>query len=706
MQFMPATWKLFGTDATGSGFADPYNPADAIFAAARYLHAAGAQTDLKGAIYAYNHSSDYVNSVLLRAKLIEVYPQAMIDGLTALSVGMPPVAGNDPGHLTSQPAAPRPPAAPSSSHATTRATASGPGATSSSSLPPTPAAAAAGVTSSPATSSAAPAGAGRAGTVSLHTRPNSAVVAVKDGRVLHTGRSQRLGGYVTVQDAQGDLFTYGHLARVGTRGRAGRPTTQPGATAAAAPTGAVRVAAGDGPLQVRVAPSAAVRALAGAATPTTPPGAVSPSAWQAIGTQAPSVSGALRMLGYAPLAARPPLSTAVAVTAALPSWSAPSASGWLPLRAGQTLWAGSVLGQAPSSGVIRFAVTPSGASAPVDARPFLAAWRLRSQILGAAPALGAGQTPGAGQTLGAGQAGTSGASNALTASAFGAPVSAQQLAAAGGSTAGASAAAASATTAGASASSAISHRTPNASVHYDLSSWGQDRMFFLSRARLEHEVLTDRRVHLYACGRQDIAHHRIDGRVLAVLEFLADSGLHPTVSALECGHSLRTTSGNVSEHSTGDAVDVSAINGVPILGHQGPGSITEITIGRLMALRGSFVPHQVISLMAYPEASNTLSLPDHYNHIHIGFRPTATASASAGSATATIASTAASAGTPPLTATPADIPGLAATPTLSAAQWQRLVRHLQANGNPLLAPLPTNAAIADPSSSGAAQPGS
>src|ERR1700691_1147667 len=42
MQFMPQTWLMYGVDATDAGYADPYNPVDAIFAAARYLHAAGA----------------------------------------------------------------------------------------------------------------------------------------------------------------------------------------------------------------------------------------------------------------------------------------------------------------------------------------------------------------------------------------------------------------------------------------------------------------------------------------------------------------------------------------------------------------------------------------------------------------------------------------------------------------------------------------
>ena len=32
-------------------------------------------------------------------------------------------------------------------------------------------------------------------------------------------------------------------------------------------------------------------------------------------------------------------------------------------------------------------------------------------------------------------------------------------------------------------------------------------------------------------------------------------------------------------------------------------------------------PHQIISLMTYPGTDNTLSLPDHADHIHVGFRP-------------------------------------------------------------------------------------
>jgi hypothetical protein len=124
----------------------------------------------------------------------------------------------------------------------------------------------------------------------------------------------------------------------------------------------------------------------------------------------------------------------------------------------------------------------------------------------------------------------------------------------------------------------------------------------------------------------------IDRRVLATLEFLSASGLKPTVSNLECGHDLMTVSGNVSEHSGGDAVDIAAINGIPILGHQGPGSITDMTIRRLLTLQGTMKPHQIISLMTFDGADNTLSLPDHNDHIHIGFREQATAAAATPSA--------------------------------------------------------------------------
>jgi cell wall-associated NlpC family hydrolase len=67
MQFMPASWQEYGLDANGDGVADPYNPEDAIFAAASYLSIAGMPADTYGAIFAYNHADWYVSEVLANA---------------------------------------------------------------------------------------------------------------------------------------------------------------------------------------------------------------------------------------------------------------------------------------------------------------------------------------------------------------------------------------------------------------------------------------------------------------------------------------------------------------------------------------------------------------------------------------------------------------------------------------------------------------
>ena len=64
MQFMPSTWLRWGTDATADGIADPWNPEDAVYSAARYLAAAGAREDLYRGIFAYNHADWYVRDVL------------------------------------------------------------------------------------------------------------------------------------------------------------------------------------------------------------------------------------------------------------------------------------------------------------------------------------------------------------------------------------------------------------------------------------------------------------------------------------------------------------------------------------------------------------------------------------------------------------------------------------------------------------------
>jgi hypothetical protein len=66
MQFMPATWAVYGVDGDGDGVANILDQADAIFTAAHYLCADGGgnSATLYQAIFAYNHSDYYVNTVL------------------------------------------------------------------------------------------------------------------------------------------------------------------------------------------------------------------------------------------------------------------------------------------------------------------------------------------------------------------------------------------------------------------------------------------------------------------------------------------------------------------------------------------------------------------------------------------------------------------------------------------------------------------
>ncbi len=171
MQFMPEEWSAYGVDANGAGVRDPYNPADAIFAAARYLHAAGAAHDLRAAIYAYNHSSGYVESVLLRAQLLGKTPRSMIGALAAIADGRIPVQSA--GELAATPAWAK--------------VSTAPGAPA---LKPTI------VGANIATASGAP------------------VLAVQSTEVIRIGRSAKLSRFIELRDGYGDVYTYARLGRV------------------------------------------------------------------------------------------------------------------------------------------------------------------------------------------------------------------------------------------------------------------------------------------------------------------------------------------------------------------------------------------------------------------------------------------------------------------------------------------------------------
>ena len=63
MQFIGSTWSTYGVDGDGDGRRDRWDPADAIYGAANYLHASGAPGSYHAAIYAYNHAGWYVAEV-------------------------------------------------------------------------------------------------------------------------------------------------------------------------------------------------------------------------------------------------------------------------------------------------------------------------------------------------------------------------------------------------------------------------------------------------------------------------------------------------------------------------------------------------------------------------------------------------------------------------------------------------------------------
>jgi hypothetical protein len=68
MQFIPATWRIWGADGNGDGIRDPQNIEDAALAAAGYLCAGGRDLsqpgDLRAAVLSYNHSQRYLSTVL------------------------------------------------------------------------------------------------------------------------------------------------------------------------------------------------------------------------------------------------------------------------------------------------------------------------------------------------------------------------------------------------------------------------------------------------------------------------------------------------------------------------------------------------------------------------------------------------------------------------------------------------------------------
>ena len=81
----PSTWQSYRVDGDRDGDTDPYDPADAIASAGRYLRALleRAAGDLAAAVLGYNHSSAYVADVLARARAYSAAPERTRTGPTS-----------------------------------------------------------------------------------------------------------------------------------------------------------------------------------------------------------------------------------------------------------------------------------------------------------------------------------------------------------------------------------------------------------------------------------------------------------------------------------------------------------------------------------------------------------------------------------------------------------------------------------------------
>jgi hypothetical protein len=524
MQFIPSSWKSYGVDANADGKIDPYNPADAIFAAARYLKAAGADQDLRKAIFSYNHADWYVDSVLMRARYIGGMPADLIGSLSGLTQGLFPV------HAAAKYADDI------SEREATKRVARGKNAA----LP-------------------VDASSTRRG-INIFAKAGAPAVAVQDGKIVKVGNTKRLGNFVQLQDVYGNTYTYAGLKKVASKVPVPKAKSQSKASIAkelalpkaeAAPTQAASAGTNEAADTAKSTVKSTLKAATQAVTETaevakerlfanpTRPNALDAGGKQQILESESGLAEGTSIKSY--FTGVYGLNRDDVVLKRL-----------VP---GRRVIAGTILGRLGTTREavaphMLFEIRPAGRGAPrIDPKPILDGWKLLEstsiyRAQGKNPFFGEGA---AGATIG--------------------------------------------------------------------------QILLMSKDTLAQRVLADPRVDVYSCGRRDIEAGVVDRRVLATLEFLAASGMKPTVTSIRCGHGLYTTSGNVSQHSSGNAVDIAKINGIPIMGNQGAGSITDIAVRRLLTLQGTMKPAQIITLMNYEGADNTLAMGDHADHIHVGFRP-------------------------------------------------------------------------------------
>jgi hypothetical protein len=78
---------MYGVDANGDGEKDPFNPVDGDLRGRALPARRRADKDLYRAIFAYNHADWYVESVLMRARVIGGLPADLVGSLTGLTQG-------------------------------------------------------------------------------------------------------------------------------------------------------------------------------------------------------------------------------------------------------------------------------------------------------------------------------------------------------------------------------------------------------------------------------------------------------------------------------------------------------------------------------------------------------------------------------------------------------------------------------------------
>jgi hypothetical protein len=128
----------------------------------------------------------------------------------------------------------------------------------------------------------------------------------------------------------------------------------------------------------------------------------------------------------------------------------------------------------------------------------------------------------------------------------------------------------------------------------------------------------------------DIQTGQIDRRVLATINFLADNGFRLSIASLKCdAHQESSSKGSASgsasqiaaEHSSGDAMAISKVDGLPVAGHQGPGTPAEALIKTVLGQQGVMEPDQVTSREDLPGPVSSSVSGKRGDRIDIGFTP-------------------------------------------------------------------------------------